>query len=203
MCMYTHVSLEEGMTTHSSFLAWYTMDRGAGRATVHGVARVKHKWEIKHSTDTCTWIVILWGELEGRLCVSQFLCIKCRTAHIVNIHIHNLPAQHSGSGLIPEMPHQGPSPAVLMSPPSLVNVLTRPFLLLHLHSTLPPDSRCHSLRSHPFLLLPKGSTGTLEDDGSLINTAGKQRKENRDPQWKVVSLHSGLERPHPTQKDFL
>lgn len=60
-----------------------------------------------------------------------------------------------------------------------------------------------SLLSHPFLLLPKGSTGTLEDDGSLINTAGKQRKENGDSQWKVVSLHSGLERPHPTQKDFL
>ena len=31
--------LEEGMTTHSSILAWSTpMDRGAWRATVHGVA---------------------------------------------------------------------------------------------------------------------------------------------------------------------
>ena len=31
--------LEEGMTTHSSILAWsIPMDRGAWRATVHGVA---------------------------------------------------------------------------------------------------------------------------------------------------------------------
>ena len=32
--------LEEGMTTHSSILAWrIPMDRGAGWATVHGVAQ--------------------------------------------------------------------------------------------------------------------------------------------------------------------
>ena len=32
--------LEEGMTTHSSILAWrIPMDRGAWRATVHGVAK--------------------------------------------------------------------------------------------------------------------------------------------------------------------
>ena len=35
--------LEEGMTTHSSILAWrIPMDRGAWRATVHGVAK-RHK----------------------------------------------------------------------------------------------------------------------------------------------------------------
>ena len=33
-------SLEEGMATHSSILAWrILMDRGAWRATVHGVAK--------------------------------------------------------------------------------------------------------------------------------------------------------------------
>ena len=33
-------SLEEGMVTHSSILAWrIPMDRGAWRATVHGVAK--------------------------------------------------------------------------------------------------------------------------------------------------------------------
>ena len=33
-------TLEEGMVTHSSILAWGTpMDRGASRATVHGVAK--------------------------------------------------------------------------------------------------------------------------------------------------------------------
>ena len=35
--------LEEEMATHSSILAWRTlMDRGAWRATVHGVVRVRH-----------------------------------------------------------------------------------------------------------------------------------------------------------------
>ena len=35
--------LAEGMTTHSSILAWRTpMDRGDWRATVHRVARVGH-----------------------------------------------------------------------------------------------------------------------------------------------------------------
>ena len=32
--------LEEGMATHSSLLAWrIPMDRGAGRATVHGITK--------------------------------------------------------------------------------------------------------------------------------------------------------------------
>ena len=35
--------LEQGMTTHSSILAWRSpMDRGAWQAIVHGVARVRH-----------------------------------------------------------------------------------------------------------------------------------------------------------------
>ena len=35
--------LEEGMATHSSILAWrIPKDRGAWKATVHGVARVGH-----------------------------------------------------------------------------------------------------------------------------------------------------------------
>ena len=34
--------LEESMATHSSILAWrVSMDRGAWRATVHGVTRVR------------------------------------------------------------------------------------------------------------------------------------------------------------------
>ena len=48
--------LEECMVTHSSILAWrIPMDRGAWRATVHGVARVKHDWATKHSTDISEW----------------------------------------------------------------------------------------------------------------------------------------------------
>ena len=42
--------LEEGMATHSTFLAQrIPMDRGAWWATVHGVA-VRHDWATKHST---------------------------------------------------------------------------------------------------------------------------------------------------------
>ena len=34
--------LEKGIATHSSILAWNSMDRGAWRAIVHRVARVGH-----------------------------------------------------------------------------------------------------------------------------------------------------------------
>ena len=44
-------SLEEGMETYSSILAWRTpMDRGAWWAAVHGFQRVRHNWVTKHST---------------------------------------------------------------------------------------------------------------------------------------------------------
>ena len=37
------LSMEKGMATYSSILAWrIPMDRGAWQATVHGVARVRH-----------------------------------------------------------------------------------------------------------------------------------------------------------------
>ena len=37
--------LEEGMATHSNILAWrIPMDRGAWRATVHGLQRVGYDW---------------------------------------------------------------------------------------------------------------------------------------------------------------
>ena len=40
--------LEREMATHSSILAWrIPVDRGAWRATVHGVARVRHNWVTK------------------------------------------------------------------------------------------------------------------------------------------------------------
>ena len=42
--------LEKGMATHSSVLAWENpMDREAWRATVHGVARVRHDLATKPS----------------------------------------------------------------------------------------------------------------------------------------------------------
>ena len=44
------IALEEGMTTHSSVLAWRTpLDRGAWWATVHGPQRVRRNWVTKHS----------------------------------------------------------------------------------------------------------------------------------------------------------
>ena len=43
--------LEEGMATHSSILIWrIPTDRGAWRATVHGVAKSRPWWATKHST---------------------------------------------------------------------------------------------------------------------------------------------------------
>ena len=43
--------LEEDMATHSSILAWrIPLDRGAWRATVHGVTKSQHHWGTKHST---------------------------------------------------------------------------------------------------------------------------------------------------------
>ena len=42
-------TLEGAMATYSSILAWrIPMDRGAWRATVHGVA-IRHKWATKHT----------------------------------------------------------------------------------------------------------------------------------------------------------
>ena len=35
-------SQEKEMATHSSILAWRIIDRGAWRATVHGIAKVGH-----------------------------------------------------------------------------------------------------------------------------------------------------------------
>ena len=44
--------LEEGMTTHSSILAWsIPMDKGAWQATQSmGLQRIRHDWATKHST---------------------------------------------------------------------------------------------------------------------------------------------------------
>ena len=44
-------SLEEGMETYSSILAWrIPMDKGAWRTAVHGFQRIRHHWVTKHST---------------------------------------------------------------------------------------------------------------------------------------------------------
>ena len=44
--------LEEGITTHSSILAWRILTvRGAWWATVHGIAKsIRNDWSTKHST---------------------------------------------------------------------------------------------------------------------------------------------------------
>ena len=54
-------TMEKGMTTHSSILAWriHSMDRGAWQATVHGVTRVKHD-RVTHThidTSVCLWVI--------------------------------------------------------------------------------------------------------------------------------------------------
>ena len=44
--------LEKGMATHCSTLAWRIMDRGAWRATVHGVTKIPTRLK-RLSTHTC------------------------------------------------------------------------------------------------------------------------------------------------------
>ena len=51
------IPLEEGMATHCSILTWrIPMDRGAGRATVHGVAKSRTQLSTAQCTDTLFWI---------------------------------------------------------------------------------------------------------------------------------------------------
>ena len=48
--------LEEGMTNHSSILAWrIPMDEGAWQATEHGVVKSRHDWGTKHSNTAQQW----------------------------------------------------------------------------------------------------------------------------------------------------
>ena len=80
--------LEEEMATHSSILArGNPTDRGAWRATVHGVTRVRHDWE----TEQTYWIPQrghtppLWEEQK-----YSFLVLKSFTKedYITKLHIH-------------------------------------------------------------------------------------------------------------------
>jgi len=58
------IGLEEGMTLHSSILAWrIPKDRGAWQAIVYGLQRVGHDWASKHNNDRA--IIVFLGELEG------------------------------------------------------------------------------------------------------------------------------------------
>ena len=59
-------TLEKGMATHSSILAWrIPMDRGAWRAAVHGVPSVRHDWAAEHGTAPLveTPAVLSWPEV--------------------------------------------------------------------------------------------------------------------------------------------
>ena len=61
--------LEKGMATHSSILAWrIPMDRGAWRATVHGVSRVEHDW--------ATVIHIHLWQMESSWILALSVCLR-------------------------------------------------------------------------------------------------------------------------------
>ena len=58
------IGLEEGMTLHSSILAWrIPKDRGAWQAIVYVLQRVGHDWATNHNNDRA--IIVFLGELEG------------------------------------------------------------------------------------------------------------------------------------------
>ena len=67
--------LEEGMATHSSILAWrIPMDRGAWRATVHGVAKSWTQLSDYHFTSSSSQLTALTAKKQGSL--KKQLCDK-------------------------------------------------------------------------------------------------------------------------------
>ena len=59
--------LEEGMTTHSSILAWRTpRDRGAWQATVHGVTKSLDTTERQSTAHTCKMGQFKYTEKEEK-----------------------------------------------------------------------------------------------------------------------------------------
>ena len=66
-------SLEKGMATHSSILAWrIPMNRGAWWATLHGVA----KSQTKHSTAFKYSRLFMWSTGEGNGKPLQYSCLE-------------------------------------------------------------------------------------------------------------------------------
>ena len=96
--------LEKGMATHSSILAWKnSMDRGAWRATVHGVTKSQtwlNDWTLTHATkenghDNCgpvytqgkIWRRILnWshhGKNKDLICIAQTASMNLKDQSVV------------------------------------------------------------------------------------------------------------------------
>ena len=72
--------LEEGMATHSSILAWrISMDRGAGWATVHGVAKSPDTAE-RLSTTHCyllsAFLILASYSFVKQVFLGHLLCAK-------------------------------------------------------------------------------------------------------------------------------
>ena len=85
--------LEKGMTTHSSVLAWKNpIDRGAWRATVHGVTKSRHNWAtftfnlqlVVHELsvrELRRWWM-MWTLRLFKRTIKGFLCIQSETFSI-------------------------------------------------------------------------------------------------------------------------
>ena len=86
-------TLEKGMTTHSSVLAWKNpIDRGAWRATVHGVTKSRHNWAtftfnlqlVVHELsvrELRRWWM-MWTLRLFKRTIKGFLCIQSETFSI-------------------------------------------------------------------------------------------------------------------------
>ena len=81
--------LEEGMATHSSILAWRTpLDRGAWRATVHGVSESDMTERLSTAVPYMSALLSQWVPPSASLTVSASLFsvsaspfLPCRQAH--------------------------------------------------------------------------------------------------------------------------
>ena len=91
--------LEEGMATHSSILAWrIPMDRGAWRATGHGVTKswtqLKRLSTEHHMSQSSTEKMLCPQQLLIKSCCKSIIC-KSRTVK-TQMPIHRRVATHEG-----------------------------------------------------------------------------------------------------------